>query len=172
MTFDIWHLTFDIWHLTWLKATALILMILAQSYYIFTDGFWGYLSNLKSLVSQSVSQSLSHNMDLRDASASKNFPEVMVVLTYWEASGEFSELRYKILLYFSSKRSYCRCTSLIWFTSFTCFTCRCVPTSQDVLIFIVLSPDLELLPGEIWPQQVHLIITLSIDSSKMIHLNG
>ena len=102
----------------------------------------------------------------------QNFPEVMVVLTYWEASGEFSELRYKILLYFSSKRSYCRCTSLIWFTSFTCFTCRCVPTSQDVLIFIVLSPDLELLPGEIWPQQVHLIITLSIDSSKMIHLNG
>ena len=79
----------------------------------------------------------------------QNFPEVMVVLTYWEASGEFSERSYKILLYFSSKRSYCRCTSLIWFTSFTCFTCRCVPTSQDVLIFIVLSPDLELLPGEI-----------------------
>ena len=34
-------------------------------------------------------------------------PKVTVVLTYLEASGEVSELRYKSLLYFSSKRSYC-----------------------------------------------------------------
>ena len=34
-------------------------------------------------------------------------PKVTVVLTYWEASGDVSELRYKSLLCFSSKRSYC-----------------------------------------------------------------
>ena len=34
-------------------------------------------------------------------------PNITVVLTYWEASGEVSEPRYKSLLYFSSKRSYC-----------------------------------------------------------------
>ena len=34
-------------------------------------------------------------------------PDVTVVLTYWEASGDVSELRYKSLLYCSSKRSYC-----------------------------------------------------------------
>ena len=70
LTFDIWHLTFDIWHLTWLKvltALALMFMILAWSYLIFTDVFWGYFSNLKI----SVTDSVSHNMDLRDASASK-----------------------------------------------------------------------------------------------------
>ena len=43
-------------------------MILTQSQLIFTDGFCGYLSNQKTTVSQSVSR----NMDLRDASASKN----------------------------------------------------------------------------------------------------
>ena len=36
-------------------------------------------------------------------------PKVTVVLTYWEASGDVSELRYKSLLCFSSKRSYCMC---------------------------------------------------------------
>ena len=34
-------------------------------------------------------------------------PKVTVVLTYWEASGDVSDLRYKSLLCFSSKRSYC-----------------------------------------------------------------
>ena len=34
-------------------------------------------------------------------------PKDTVALTYWEASGDVSELRYKSLLYFSSKRSYC-----------------------------------------------------------------
>ena len=34
--------------------------------------------------------------------------KVTVVLTYWEASGEVSELSYKSLLFISSKRSYCR----------------------------------------------------------------
>ena len=34
-------------------------------------------------------------------------PNVTVVLTYWEPSGEISELRYKSLLYFSFKWSYC-----------------------------------------------------------------
>ena len=34
-------------------------------------------------------------------------PKLRVVLTYWEALGEVSELRYKNLLYISSKRSYC-----------------------------------------------------------------
>ena len=42
-------------------------------------------------------------------------PKVTVVLTYWEASGDVSELRYKSLLYFSSKRSYCitRCCQFL-----------------------------------------------------------
>ena len=34
-------------------------------------------------------------------------PKLRVVLGYWEALGEVSELRYKNLLYSSSKRSYC-----------------------------------------------------------------
>ena len=34
-------------------------------------------------------------------------PKVTVILTYWEAAGDVSELRYKSLLSFSSKRSYC-----------------------------------------------------------------
>ena len=33
--------------------------------------------------------------------------KVTVVLTYWEVSGEVSELSYKSLLFISSKRSYC-----------------------------------------------------------------
>ena len=35
-------------------------------------------------------------------------PRVTVILSYWEASYEVSKLRYNNLLYFSSKRSYCR----------------------------------------------------------------
>ena len=35
-------------------------------------------------------------------------PKLRAVLGYWEALGEVSELRYKNLLYSSSKRSYCR----------------------------------------------------------------
>ena len=58
-----------------LTALALILMILAQSYNLFTEGFCGYLSNL-SLISQSVSR----NMDLRDASASKNLQNWLLQL--------------------------------------------------------------------------------------------
>ena len=53
-----------------LTALALMLMIVAQSYLIFTDGFCGYLSNL-SLISRSVG----HNLDLRDACASKNMSQ-------------------------------------------------------------------------------------------------
>ena len=34
-------------------------------------------------------------------------PKVTVILSYWEASGEVSKLRYESLLYSSSKRSYC-----------------------------------------------------------------
>ena len=37
-------------------------------------------------------------------------PKLRVVLGYWEALGEVSELRYKNLLYSSSKRSYCNMT--------------------------------------------------------------
>ena len=33
--------------------------------------------------------------------------KVTIVLTYWEASGEVSELSYKSLLFITSKRSYC-----------------------------------------------------------------
>ena len=51
LTFYILHLVFDIWHLTWLKVLT-ALMILAQSYHIFTDGFWGYLS-IRGLIGQS-----------------------------------------------------------------------------------------------------------------------
>ena len=75
------HLTFDIdmpWHLTWLKvltALAPILIILAHSYHIFTDGFWGYLQS-KKIISHSLTHSLTHsvnNIGLRDASASKKW---------------------------------------------------------------------------------------------------
>ena len=34
-------------------------------------------------------------------------PTLRVVLGYWEALGEVSEMRYNNLLYCSSKRSYC-----------------------------------------------------------------
>ena len=34
-------------------------------------------------------------------------PKLRVVLGYWEALGEVSEMRYNNLLYSSSKRSYC-----------------------------------------------------------------
>ena len=40
-------------------------------------------------------------------------PKLRVVLGYWEALGEVSELRYKNLLYSSSKRSYCRAVDRI-----------------------------------------------------------
>ena len=56
---------------TYLLTYLLILTILAQSYLIITDGFCGYLSNL-SLISQSLSHSVTRNLDLRDASESKN----------------------------------------------------------------------------------------------------
>ena len=36
-------------------------------------------------------------------------PKLRVVLGYWEALGEVSEMRYNNLLYSSSKRSYCKC---------------------------------------------------------------
>ena len=36
-------------------------------------------------------------------------PKVTVILSYWEALGEVSKLRYKSLLYFSSNGSYCNC---------------------------------------------------------------
>ena len=38
--------------------------------------------------------------------------KVLVILTYWEASGEVSELSYKSLLSISSKRSYCSLDSM------------------------------------------------------------
>ena len=37
-------------------------------------------------------------------------PKALVILSYWEASGEVSKLRCKSLLYSSSKRSYCSTT--------------------------------------------------------------
>ena len=37
-------------------------------------------------------------------------PTLRVVLGYWEALGEVSEMRYNNLLYISSKRSYCSTT--------------------------------------------------------------
>ena len=37
-------------------------------------------------------------------------PKIRAVLSYWEALGEVSEMRYNNLLYSSSKRSYC----IIW----------------------------------------------------------
>ena len=39
-------------------------------------------------------------------------PKVTDVLSYWEASGEVSELSYKSLLYFSSNGSYCMTASI------------------------------------------------------------
>ena len=52
-------------------------------------------------------------------------PNVTVVLTYWEPSGEVSELRYKSLLYCSSKRSYC-------IMCLDCDTCDTVISKQDL----------------------------------------
>ena len=54
--FDIdmlWHLTIDIWHRNWMTWHSV--MILAQTYLIFIDGFWGNISNLKTF-SHSVSR--------------------------------------------------------------------------------------------------------------------
>ena len=53
--FDIdmlWHLTIDIGHRNWMTWHSV--MILAQTYLIFFDGFWGNISNLKTF-SHSVS---------------------------------------------------------------------------------------------------------------------
>ena len=55
LTFDIWHaMTFDIyipWYLTFdmteVTDSTLMLMILAQFYHIFTDGFRGFLQSKK-----------------------------------------------------------------------------------------------------------------------------
>ena len=41
-------------------------------------------------------------------------PKLRVVLGYWEALGEVSEMRYNNLLYCSSKRSYCSCAYIIF----------------------------------------------------------
>ena len=42
-------------------------------------------------------------------------PKLRVVLGYWEALGEVSEMRYNNLLYSSSKRSYCiTCSSIVF----------------------------------------------------------
>ena len=38
-------------------------------------------------------------------------PKVTVILSYWEAAGKVSKLRYKSILYFSSKRLYCSSTT-------------------------------------------------------------
>ena len=48
LTFDIdmlWHLTIDIWHWNWITWHSV--MILARTYLIFIDGFWGNISNLE-----------------------------------------------------------------------------------------------------------------------------
>ena len=45
-------------------------------------------------------------------------PKLRVVLGYWEALGEVSELRYKNLLYSSYQRSYNSCTSTTKISSF------------------------------------------------------
>ena len=76
LTFDIdmlWHLTIDIWHWNWITWHSV--MILAQTYLIFIDGFWGNISNLKTF-SQSV-----NNTGLRDASTSKNDPTCRICRT-------------------------------------------------------------------------------------------
>ena len=45
-------------------------------------------------------------------------PNVTVILTYWEASVEVSELSYKSLLYSISVGSYCICRFLeIWYAA-------------------------------------------------------
>ena len=61
-----------------LTALALVLMTVAQSYLIFTDGFWGYLQSKKN---HWLTHSLTHsvnNIGLRDASASKNNEQMVV----------------------------------------------------------------------------------------------
>ena len=55
-------------------------MILTQSQFILTDGFWGYLSNLSL-----ISRSLTRNLDLRDSSASKKYYKVTKqTKEYWQ----------------------------------------------------------------------------------------
>ena len=56
-------------------------------------------------------------------------PKVTVVLTYWEASGDVSELRYKSLLCFSSKRSYC---IHVVFSIGKQYVCVSVPAEQRI----------------------------------------
>ena len=55
-----------------LTALALVLMTVAQSYLIFTDGFWGYLLSKTKKITHWLTDSV-NNIGLRDASASKNF---------------------------------------------------------------------------------------------------
>ena len=54
--------------MTLLNVLTALTLILAQSYHIFTDGFWGYLKSKKST-------DWVNNIGLRDASASKNWPK-------------------------------------------------------------------------------------------------
>ena len=66
-------------------------------------------------------------------------PKVTVVLTYWEASGDVSELRYKSLLYFSSKRSYCSTLGVHFaFYGSEIWSNAKVPTPQSS-VFVVLQ---------------------------------
>ena len=58
-------------------------------------------------------------------------PKLRVVSGYWEALGEVSELRYKNLLYISSKRSYCNISdnSMINATLSSMFSCLLITFS-------------------------------------------
>ena len=71
-------------------------------------------------------------------------PKLRVVLGYWEALGEVSELRYKNLLYSSSKRSYCNilCFCLFVYLMFFLSAIRLVSqiyieSSDDYLVSAV-----------------------------------
>ena len=79
-TFAIWNFTFYIWHLIWLKVLAALALIIICTLSIaqyFTDGFCGYLSNLKKW---------GNSLDLcglRDASASKKGQQRVICSNQW-----------------------------------------------------------------------------------------
>ena len=72
-------------------------------------------------------------------------PKLRVVLGYWEALGEVSELRYNNLLYSSSKRSYCSRTSIVLKCNLFCFVVLFL--FKNKCVFCVILHNLELF----WP---------------------
>ena len=127
-------------------------MILAQSYLIFTDGFCGYLCNLVCLVSR--------NMDLRDASASKNIARI-AKLPYGQRKALWKEMLYcrevpncpnVSVLYKLSELSVLSALSTLCIVWIVCIVCivRFICIVRSVFIITIVCVVLYCLLIEIW----------------------